>query len=162
MWRSWWFISLIILFCGCNKYIKDDYPEEKLCERFAGKYKMYDPLSGENYWMEVSCIYVDHFVSNADSIQFVNFANKFSFTYLAYFSSTNSYLDGTSIDPLTDKNGYRWNFSNSSNYSYENRHNLLIQDSIYIRLWMNNAQYYIDDSTNYQDIENIQSGIKVH
>ncbi|MFT4600056.1 MAG: hypothetical protein ACI857_000224 [Arenicella sp.] len=148
---------------GCNKYIKDDYPDEQACERFAGEYNMYDSINNSNYNMNVSCIYTDGIISNADTLHYKNFANLFSFSYNCYFSlEPDGLISGTGIQPLLDKNGNSWVFSNGTFPSIDERRNVLIGDSLHLKFHINNTAYYVDEGVPYQDIETTHRGVKIH
>ena len=145
---------------SCNKYIVDDYPEESNCDRFAGKYLMYDPVNDTNYELIIDCIpYESQYTYSEDTVFYNNFANLFSFGHRV---DSEKHLVGTIIQPLTDKYGKRWNFSNGLGPSLENRINVLVGDSLYVGFTMDNTAFWIDDGVPYQSITSVHSGIKIH
>jgi hypothetical protein len=100
------FILIMLLtsvFYGCNKNIKDPYPEEKACECFAGEYEMYDSLNDKQYTLVVECNPFNSPETNSfDSVTFYNFANLFNVDNRI---DGNKVLDGDNIQPLKDKFG---------------------------------------------------------
>lgn len=150
----------MFLLHSCNKNIVDDYPEESNCDRFAGKYLMYDPENDTNYELIIDCVpYESQYTYSEDSVFYDNFANLFSFGHRV---DSEGHLDGTIIIPLTDKFGRRWNFSNNYGFDYENRINVLVGDSIYLYLNIDNTAYWQEDGVPYQSITSVHSGVKTH
>ena len=161
--KNWSYISLLIICVSCYKNVKENYPEEQACERFAGSYEMLDSLNNESYLLVVGCGYTEVGATNADTLCYVNFANMFSFEHKSYFSlEPSETINGTAINPLTDKDGNRWAFSYGAYSSVEERTNVLIGDSLHLKFHINDTAYYLADGVPYQDIETTHRGAKIH
>jgi hypothetical protein len=145
---------------SCNKHIVDDYPEESNCDKYAGKYLMYDPENDTSYEMIIECIPLnENYTQSLDTVSFFNYANRFN---LAHNVDGAGDLDGTNIQPLTDKYGLRWNFSNNYFADYTNKINVLVKDSIYLWFTIDNTAYWQADGVSYQNITSVHSGVKIH
>lgn len=149
---------LMLVFSACNKHIKDDYPIETGCEKYAGYYDMYDPINDVHYQMIISCESSTTLYSTFDSVHYENFANLFFFGH----GVPSNGLGGTIIHPLTDKHGNRSNFSNVYYPDTLNRINVLIKDSIYLRLNIDNTAFWQEDSVPYQSITTVHPGLRIH
>src|SRR5690606_17383960 len=144
---------------SCNKNIVDDYPPEGGCERYAGLWDMYDPDNDIHYNMTILCESGKTLYSTFDSVHYTNFANLF---VLGHGVGIDGTFSGTIIQLATDKNGYRWSFSNNYYPDTLNRINVLLGDSIYLYFHIVNTSYWMDDSVPFQDITTVHSGVKVH
>lgn len=112
-WLSGLFlVSCMFLMFGCKKYIKPEYPYENGCERFAGEYIMYDPINDEHYTMIIDCTTSsDPDVLN--TFVFTNYANQFDFVRSKKnYPEAPGHIGINIIDPIIDKNGNRWVFTN--------------------------------------------------
>lgn len=158
-------ISFSFIWFGCKKNIKPDYPSEIRCERFSGVYKMYDPINDVNYLMTCDCL-PNTEVNARDSLIFHNYANLIHYTReIKPYSEAPYYLGINIIDPIMDKNGNRWVFTNGGGgYSGENyRKNALIGDSLYITFELSNYPYYVeDDELPLATGETTHFGVKIH
>ncbi|MFT4600058.1 MAG: hypothetical protein ACI857_000226 [Arenicella sp.] len=157
--KKWFCISILVLSCSCNKYIKDDYPDETYCEKYAGLYDMYDPEEDIHYDMNISCSHGVIFGSTQwDSIHFENFANKFE---ISYGIGSNSFT-GTLVNPLLDDEGHSWNFGNIYFPDTLNRINVYLNDSIYLYYQIDNTAYWPTEGVPYQNVTTVHSGRKIH
>ncbi|MBK6524920.1 MAG: hypothetical protein IPO32_03045 [Crocinitomicaceae bacterium] len=162
MKKLFW-ISLLLLLGACKKKVPQvDYPEEHYCEKFAGKYDMYDPLNNVSYEMIVSCDLSDY--ESDDSIQFFNYANRFDFSY-KLGTPTATYRNnilGTVIHPLKDHSGKSTSFSNGA-MSVSPRKNILIEDSLYLVFNIDNIAFYLGEGVPYEQCNQcLHYGVKVH
>lgn len=157
-------ISCLYVFLpSCQKHIKDEYAEEMGCERFAGQYQMFDSANASYYNMIVSCIPGD-LNSSTDSLEFQNYANLFDFKMpVTYGLNDPDHMSGTGFQPLVDKNGNSWTFSNVGYSGPNDRLNRVVGDSIYIRFTIDNSLYYSSDGVPYKNCSNFRNfGIKIH
>lgn len=162
MLKKLFWISCCLALLSCEKYAKEEYPEEHYCEKFAGKYHMYDPLNNEYYDMIISCK-VDKQSTN-DTMLFFNFANRYDFIY--------------NLAPMGVP--YRFNFNNKIIYGQKDHvgnstlltvgpnstsppQNMLINDSLYIIFTINNTAYYTSDGVPYEYCNGCEHyGKKIH
>lgn len=154
-------ISFVVLgSLSCGKHIPDEYPDANSCEKYAGKYLMYDSEGDSSYEMLIECKPLEEDYTNSlDSVFFYNFANRFSYGYNA---DAGGDINGTIIQPLIDKSGNSWTFSSVHGSDYENKINVLIGDSIFLRFNIDNTAYWVDDGIPYQNIISVHKGVKIH
>ena len=160
--KRWLFSSLIaFVVVACNKHITENYPTESNCDKYAGKYLMYDPDNDTSYEMIIDCKpYTGDINTNSlDSIFYYNFAYRFQFGHLV---DSEGKLDGTIINPLVDSYGYKWNFANFYTPDYINRINVLVGDSIYLYFQIDNTAYWQQEGVPYQSITSVHKGVKIH
>lgn len=77
---TFYILPLGICMISCNKNIVDDYPSEGGCEKFAGKYLMYDPQNDSSYFMIIGCK-PREINTQKDTLTIMNYANKFNFKH---------------------------------------------------------------------------------
>ena len=121
---------------------------------------MYDPINDVHYEMIIESSHGTILGGTTwDSIYFYNFGNLFNLGNGVYSTGD---IDGTNIQPLKDKNGYRWNFSNYTYPDYQNRRNVMIGDSIYLYQSYDNTAFWINDGISYMSIDTVHYGKKIH
>lgn len=147
----------------CKKKVSQiDYPKEHYCEKFAGKYDMYDPQNDEHYEMVCTCLLEEN--ENNDTIQFYNYANRFDFKYLVSYTGDSKpiNLPGIIISPIVDHYGSHTSLSMMVS-SYYPPQNILRNDSLYIAFTINNWAYYASDGVPWEVCEDcLHYGVKVH
>ena len=165
--------STVILLClllSCGKYIKDDYPDGCICERFEGLFNMYEPHEDINYDMIIDC----HCDPKAieDTLFLFNFAGQFDISfpvsksglYVTQEDTTEyNWTDGGFFFGIEDKNGHKTALSAGGPwYGFDTNVNRLIGDSIFLRYESNNVAFYINDSVPYEAFSVITKGKKIH
>lgn len=156
-------ISCVLLMFGCKKNIKPDYPNYIGCERFTGEYLMYDPDNEISYIMTCDCIPKNEQV-DSDSLIFKNYANMFNFSQKTGYGFNNpGHFGGINSNPLMDKNGHNWAFSNIGYEGVNDRRNRIIGDSLYIQFSISNAAYYLGEGVSYSECNDCRHyGVKIH
>ncbi|MBK7129245.1 MAG: hypothetical protein IPM74_07990 [Crocinitomicaceae bacterium] len=161
--KKLFWISLCFLIISCKKYLpKEDYPKEHYCEKFAGKYNMYDPVNDSFYDMICSCSINENELD--DTIIFINYANRYNFEFQPGINGDEhiSGLAGVIIYGLKDHSGNRTVFA-SGGFSNTPPRNILVGDSLYIFFSIDNLLYYVEDSVPWEACEDcLHYGVKVH
>ena len=150
----------LILLISCQKNIKDDYPEESQCDKFAGKYEMYDPISNETYNMVICCKGTSKSILG-DSLEILNYGNKFNLNFSSGTPLDPFVLYGTIFSQAFDLDNNRWVLTTVGG-SPAPQFNRLIGDSLYINFQVSNIAYYIADGVPYEAYTTGHYGIKVH
>ena len=147
--KGWLYISVFLgLVTSCNKNITDDYPQEHTCEKFSGKYLVYDPENDTTYEMSISCKLSEPASEGNDTIIFKNFANEFDFSYRFWSASEDFLLQPAFFFGIKDYNGNRWSISIGSAVDGYIHH-----DSLPIDFKLSNIAFYMEDSVPYYACE---------
>jgi hypothetical protein len=153
------FAVLSIFFVQCTKdKVSISRPTEPTrWEKKAGTYKVYDTNGVYIYEMKISHLQGNQ--ENTDSLYFENFDDIFSFSYWqSPWSLSDTYINVGVHNPIMDKYGKRWHLFQETNENY----NTLINDTIRLRFWKSNIQYYLTDVTPYFEGFAEQIAVKQH
>lgn len=152
--------GIFLLAISCTKKNPDiDYPKEHYCEKFAGLYSMYDPLSDNHYFMTVSCIMNED--GWPDTIKYSNLANRFNFQDAVTEQIPESCIP-TFIGTLKDYNGNSTVFSMGCGFSPEPGC-MLRNDSLYLSFSIDNFAFYLSDGVSWEICDDcMHYGVKIH
>ncbi len=142
---------------SCNKETISNEPPyiEQWWDEYYGTYTVFDTLNDVTYEMEINQIerYFDG-VLTSDSMSIKNIGDQFEVKIkntqnIIYWN----FLSFGVIQPLHDKNGYRWSF-NGSLSEKEN------SDTLNLRYTISNIAYYMEDGVPYYACECVDLALK--
>ena len=144
---------------GCTKDKTHEPFEPTKWEKIAGTYKVYDTTGVYLYTMEIEhSLGYNSFGNQIDSLVFKNFDDQHYFSTYQSLSSGSNKMQIRIIapNPIKDKTNNRWQLYEVT----DDVTNVWVDDTIILGFHRNNALYYLEDLTSYEDSTYRQVAVK--